>query len=141
MKRLVVPLLLVAALVTASAATASVTVVQEPLNHQVTLCNGDIVDLTGTLVTAFNGNVLTSAHTQDMVGIDETIGTIYHGQQTLFDIVPPDSSGGGVETFHVATVLVTADGQRFRDIGTFHATVLPDGTLQVFRSSESIVCS
>jgi hypothetical protein len=141
MRRLLLLLALTGALAVPMAAAASVTVVREPLNHQVTLCNGDIVDLTGTLVTAFNGNVLTSAHTQDLVGIDETTGTIYHGQQTLFDIVPPDSSGGGVETFHVATVLVAADGQRFRDIGTFHATVLPDGTLQVFRSSESIVCS
>jgi hypothetical protein len=120
---------------------ASVTVVQEPLSQQVTLCNGDIVDLTGTMVTAFNGNVLTSAHTQDMVGIDETTGTIYHGQQTLFDILPPDSSGGGVETFHASTVLVAADGRRFRDIGTFHATVLPDGTLQVLDFRESVVCS
>jgi hypothetical protein len=141
MRRLFLLLALMGALVVPTVAAASVTVVREPLNNQVTLCNGDIVDLTGTLVTAFNGNVLTSAHTQDMVGIDETTGTIYHGQQTLFDIVPPDSSGGGVETFRVATVLVAADGQRFRDIGTFHATVLPDGTLQVFRSSESIVCS
>jgi hypothetical protein len=141
MKRLVVPLLLVAALASASVAAATVTVVQEPLNHQITLCNGDIVDLTGTLVTAFNGNVLTSAHTQDMVGIDETTGTIYHGQQTYFDIVPPDSSGGGIETFMVTTVLAAPGAPTFRVMGHFHITVLPDGTIAVIFATDSTTCT
>jgi hypothetical protein len=141
MRRLLLFLALTGALAVPVSAAASVTVVKEPLNHQVTLCNGDVVDLTGTLVTAFNGNVLTAAHTLNMVGVDETTGMVYHGEQTFFDIVPPDSSGGGVETFSVTTVLAASGGQVFRDIGHFHITVLPDGTIAVIFGTDTTTCT
>ena len=140
-------LLLVAALAAASvvattANAAPVTVGQDPFSTQVTICNGDTVDLTGTLVVVLNGNTsITDTHTRNMVGVDETTGTVYHGEQSYFDILPPDSSGGGIETFSVTTVLAAPNGQTFRETGLFHATVLPDGTLAVFFAKSTTSCT
>jgi hypothetical protein len=148
MKRLALAALqLVAALACASvAATAAnaapVTVRQDPFSTQVTICNGDIVDLSGTLQIVLNGNTaITDTHTLNLVGIDETTGTVYHGEQSFLDILPPDSSGGGVETFSVTTVLAAPGAPTFRETGLFHATALPDGTLAVFFAKSTTTCT
>jgi hypothetical protein len=139
---LLVALLAGASVAATAAKAAPVTVQQDPFSEQVTICNGDTVDLTGTLVVVLNGNTaITDTHTQGVVGIDETTGTVYHGEQSFFDIFPPDSSGGGIETFSVTTVLAAPGGQTFRDTGLFHATVLPDGTLAVFFAKSTTSCT
>jgi hypothetical protein len=128
--------------VAATANAAPVTVQKDPFSAEVTICNGDTVDLTGTLVIVLNGNTaITDTHTQGVVGIDETTGTVYHGEQSFFDIFPPDSSGGGIETFGVTTVLTASGGQTSRDTGLFHATVLPNGTLAVFFAKSTTACT
>lgn len=131
-----------ASIAATSASAAPVSVRVDPFSAQATICNGDTVDLTGTLVVVLNGNTaITDTHTQGVVGVDETTGTVYHGQQSFFDIFPPDSSGGGVETFSVTTVLAAPGGQTFRETGLFHATVLPDGTLAVFFAKSTTTCT
>ena len=131
-----------ASVVATAANAAPVTVQKDPFSAQATICNGDTVDLTGTLVVVLNGNTsITDTHTQGLVGVDETTGTVYHGEQSFFDIFPPDSSGGGVETFSVTTVLAAPGGQAFRETGLFHATVLPDGTLEVFFAKSTTTCT
>lgn len=140
-------LLLVAALAVASvAATAAnagpVTVQQDSFNAQVTICNGDTVDLTGTLQVVLNGNAaITDTHTLNLVGIDETTGTVYHGEQSYLDIYPPNSSGGGIETFMVTTVLAAPGAPTFRVMGHFHITVLPDGTIAVIFGIDNTTCT
>jgi hypothetical protein len=134
----------VASLMLAPAGVAgqAVTVRQDPFSAQVTICNGDTVDLTGTLQVVLNGNAaITDTHTLNLVGIDETTGTVYHGEQSFFDIVPPDSSGGGIETFMVTTVLAAPGAPAFRVMGHFHITVLPDGAIAVIFGTDSTTCT
>jgi hypothetical protein len=145
MKRLVLAAL-VAALACAFAATAAsaapVTVHQDPFDAQVTICNGDTVDLTGTLVVVLNGNAaITNTHTLNLVGIDETTGTVYHGEQSYLDIQPPDSSGGGGETLRTTMVLAAPGAPTFRVMGHFHITVLPDGTIAVIFATDTTTCT
>ena len=120
-------------------AQARTSVAFDPLDFTVTICNGDLVHITGTEVTAFS-NTLTSAHAQDLRGVDLTTGTVYHGQNTFFDINVPTPPGGGIETFSQDIRLVAAGGQSFTATGVFHATVTPDGTLQVFFVHASSSC-
>jgi DNA-binding transcriptional MerR regulator len=93
-------------------AQAKTSVAFDPFDFTVMICNGDLVHVTGTDVTAFDGNTLTSAHSQDLTGVDLTTGTVYHGEKTYFDIVPSQPAGN-VETFSQDLRLVAAGGQSF----------------------------
>jgi hypothetical protein len=145
--KLLLLLALIVALVGASVAAtvanaAPVTVRQDPFSLQVTICNGDTVDLTGTLQVVLNGNAqITDTHTLGLVGIDETTGTVYHGEQSFLDIVPPDSSGGGIETLRTTMVLAAPGAPTFRVMGHFHITVLPDGTIAVIFATDTTTCT
>jgi hypothetical protein len=131
-----------ASLVTTAANAAPVTVHQDPFSAQVTICNGDTVDLTGTLQVVLNGNAaITDTHTLNLVGVDETTGTVYHGEQGYLDIQPPDSSGGGIETLRTTLVLAAPGAPTLRVMGHFHITVLPDGTIAVVFATDTTTCT
>lgn len=139
---LIVAALAGASLVATAANAAPVTVHQDPFSVPVTICNGDTVDLTGTLQVVLDGNAaITDTHTLNLVGVDETTGTVYHGEQSYLDIQPPDSSGGGIETFATTMVLAAPGAPAFRVMGHFHITVLPDGTIAVIFATDTTTCS
>jgi hypothetical protein len=146
MKSKLLLLALVVAVVGASfAATganaAPVTVQQDPFSLAVTICNGDTVDLTGTLQVVLNGNnLITDTHTLGLVGVDETTGTVYHGEQTYFDI-QPGTSGAGIETLRTTMVLAAPGAPTFRVMGHFHITVLSDGTIAVIFATDTTTCT
>jgi len=139
MTRLIIGLTLVAAALAPVAARADVTTVREPANFNVTLCNGDVVHVTGTQHWAFNANVLTTGRVSNLTGVDLTTGTIYHGTERYFDLIPVLPTGGSVETFQADLRLVSGGGSTFAATGVFHITVTADGTVRslVENSTES----
>lgn len=129
---------LVAALAPATA--RATTTVREPASFDVTLCNGDVVHVTGTQHWTFNGNVLTVGTISNLTGVDQTTGTVYHGTQRFFDIVPVLTTGGGVETFQSDLRLVAAGGSSFQTTGVFHITVTADGTVHSLVDNSTQSC-
>jgi hypothetical protein len=139
--RLLLLFAVLGALVVPGGAAAATTVTVSPFEATETICNGDIVHLTGTEVAVVNDNTLTNIRSVDVVGVDLTTGTVYHGEGSVFDIVSLEPSGGVVETLRVTTRLVAAGGQSFVDQGFFHGTLTPLGTFPVFRFGGSTVCT
>jgi hypothetical protein len=105
---------------------------RDAVDFTVTICNGDVVHVTGTQVVVLNGDKLTNVRTADLVGVDLTTGAVYHGAQSFFDIIIPTPSGTVVETFSQDLRLVAPGGESFFATGLFHATATPEGTLRVF---------
>jgi hypothetical protein len=139
MRRLLVILGLAGALTAPLSAQAATTVSRDTFDFTVTICNGDLVHVTGTQVVVLS-DTLTNVRSQDLTGVDLSNGTIYHGAESYFDQPITTPSGTSVETFSQDLRLVAASGESFIATGLFHATATPDGTLRVFLVKESVPC-
>jgi hypothetical protein len=137
--RLLVILGLAGALLAPVSAQAATTARVDALDFNVTICNGDVVHVTGTQVVVLS-DTLTNVRSQGLTGVDLTTGTVYHGANSFFDQLIPTPSGTFVETFSQDLRLVAAGGESFSATGLFHATVTPDGTVRVFLVHESVPC-
>ena len=139
MRRMLVILGLAGALTAPLGAQAATTVSRDTLDFTVTICNGDLVHVTGTQVVVLS-DTLTNVRSQGLTAVDLTTGTIYNGANSSFDIFVPTPSGASVETFSQDLRLVAPGGESFTATGLFHGTITPDGIFRVFLAKESVPC-
>lgn len=149
MVRLLALVGLVVALCVPAAAQAATTVQKSPLDTSVVLCNGDIVELSGTLLftsttTATpSGGFVEAYHfqPQGVSGVDTTTGTVYHGVGVTRETVISTPAGGGTGTyvnrFHIQA---TRGAESFLVSALYHLTIGPDGGIRVEVSRFSSTC-
>lgn len=150
MRRLsMVAVVAIAALAVSATAWAATTVQKIPIDIQVGLCNGDTLDLSGTLLDSVtttatpSGGFILAFHDnpQGISGVDTTTGTVFHatGLTREVDVLSPP----GGETFTFVNrfhIQATGGAQSFIVSETEHATVTPSGTVTVFFDNFSSTC-
>jgi len=113
------------------------------------LCNGDTVELTGTLLTTTsttstpNGGLIAAVHfqPQDVSGVDATTGTVFHAVGLTRDVSVTSPPGGYTETFvNQFHIQATGGAESFLVTELFHVTVTPDGTVRVMFDNFSSTC-
>jgi len=146
------PLLLlgvVVALAVAVSAQAATTVQQVPFSISVTICNGDTVQLTGTLLITTSttstpsGGLIAAVHfqPQGVSGVDTTTGTVFYAVGLTRDVSVSSPPGGFTETFvNQFHIQATGGAQSFLITDLFHVTVTPDGTVSVSFDNFSSTC-
>jgi len=149
LKRLVLLLGVVAALAVAVSAQAATTVQQVPFSVSLTICNGDTVQLTGTLLITTSttstppGGLMASIHfqPQGVSGVDTTTGTVFRAVGLTRDLVVNSPAGGSTETFvNRFQIQATGGAQSFLITELFHVTVTPGGTVSVTFDNLSETC-
>ena len=139
----------VVALAAAAGAQAATTVQKEPFDATLLLCNGDTVELTGTLLTTTsttstpNGGLIAAVHfqPQDVSGVDATTGTVFHAVGLTRDVSVTSPPGGYTETFvNQFHIQATGGAESFLVTELFHVTVTPDGTVRVMFDNFSSTC-
>lgn len=149
MKRLIVIMLVVtgfAVPATAHAATSTQTI---PLNTFVAACNGDTIQLSGSLLiiqtgtTTASGGFVFSLHfqPQGVSGVDLQTGTMYRGTGVTRSIAVSSPVGGSTQTLvNQFRVQATSGGQSFIITELLHVTVNANGTLTAFLDNFSASC-
>lgn len=148
MRRLPVVLASVAVLAAPTAAHAT-TVQRIPFATTVQICNGDFVQLSGSLLTLFSATQTPSggfrfsfqSNPQAVSGVDLTTGTVFHGTGVTRQIVV-DTPPGGATVTAVDEFRIQATGGAQSDIVTevFHLTVVPDGAVTVLFDKPVSTC-
>ena len=148
-RRLLLLLVVVAALAVAVSAQAATTVQTVPLDFPVTICNGDQVDLTGTLLVTISttltpsGGLIAAVHfqPQGVSGIDTTTGTVFVAVGLTRDLIVFSPPGGFTETFvNQFHIQATGGAQSFLVTELFHITVTSDFTVRVIFGNFSVSC-
>ena len=149
MLKRVLLLAVVMALAAAVGAQAGTTVQKEPFDRLVVICNGDVVELTGTLLTTTsttstpNGGLIAAVHfqPQGVSGVDATTGTLFKAVGLTRDVSVTSPPGGYTETFvNRFHIQATGGAQSFLVIELFHITVSADGTVRVMFDNFSSTC-
>jgi hypothetical protein len=142
MMRLLLILGVVAALaVPVSAAQAATTVQFVAFDATLPVCNGDLVHLTGPLLTTISttstpsGGLVFGIHfqPQGVTGVDLSTGAVFQASGLTRDLIVSSPSGGFTETFvNQFHLQATGGAQSFVVTDLFHVTVNPDGSVRVF---------
>jgi hypothetical protein len=136
-------------LAVAVGAQAGTTVQKERFDRSVVICNGDVVELTGTLLTTTsttstpNGGLIAAVHFQPrgVSGVDTTTGTVFHAVGLTRDVSVTSPPGGYTETFvNRFHIQATGGAQSFLVIELFHITMTADGTVRVMFDNFSSTC-
>ena len=137
------------ALLCAGAAQAATTVQVLPYNQFVTICNGDTVQLSGTLLAVTSFKALPSGghvsvvrfQTQHVTGVDLVTGDTYILASTLSGEGVLNPAGGAEGTFLSHFELRSTSGAESYVMGLLaHLTVAPDGTYIVNFVKPTIPC-
>lgn len=134
---------------TASAATSGKKVQKNPYEADPTLCNGDTVHLSGTLLefltltrTPSGGTIIVAhSNSQGISGVDTTTGTRYRLISVTHDagLFPP--SGVSMFTYSDRVRLqATAGAESFIFIRTMHLTVTPNGRVTADITKYAATC-
>jgi hypothetical protein len=150
MKRLWLAAVVVVAALTVSASASAATTVQKiPFSATVTLCNGDTLDLSGTLLDSVtttstpSGGVIFAFHDnpQGISGVDTTTGTVFHATGLTREVDVSSPPGGFTSTFvNRFHIQATRGAQSFIISETEHVTVTPDGTVTASFDNFSSTC-
>ena len=149
MRKLLVLLITIAALAMPLAAQASATTEKVPFVANVTACNGDVIHITGTLLSIFtetttpSGGFIVSSHfqPQGIMGVDLTTGTRYVATGLTRDILVTSPSGGSTETFvNRFHIQATSGAESFIVSEVFHITVNANGDVTAFVDNFSSTC-
>ena len=149
MRKLLVLLITIAALAMPLAAQASATTEKVPFDANVTACNGDVIHITGTLLSIFtetttpSGGFIVSSHfqPQGIMGVDLTTGTRYVATGLTRDILVTSPSGGSTETFvNRFHIQATSGAESFIVSEVFHITVNANGDVTAFVDNFSSTC-
>jgi hypothetical protein len=149
LKRLLLLLGMAAGLTVMASAQAATTVEQVQLTQPVTLCNGDTIQLTGTLLVTTSttstpsGGLIAAVHfqPQGVSGVDTTTGTVFHAVGLTRDLTVNSPPGGSNETFvNRFHIQATGGAQSFVVNELFHVTVTPDGSVRVTFDKASSTC-
>ena len=138
-----------AALAVSTAASAATTVQRIPIDIEVGLCNGDTVDLSGTLLDSVvetatpSGGFVLAFHDnpQGLSGVDTTAGTVFHGTGLTRQVDVFSPAGGETFTFvNRFHIQATGGAQSFIVSETEHVTVTPSGAVTVSFDNFSATC-
>jgi hypothetical protein len=149
MRKLLLLLATTAALAAPVAAKASATTERVPFDADVIACNGDVIHISGTLLSVFtetatpSGGFVVSSHfqPQGIKGVDLTSGTKYVATGLTRDIVVVSPAGGTTETFvNRFHIQATGGAESFIVSETFHITVTPNGDVTAFLDNFSSTC-
>jgi hypothetical protein len=139
----------IAALSVSATAWAATTVQKIPIDIEVGLCNGDTLDLSGTLLDSVtttatpSGGFLFAFHDnpQGIRGVDTTTGTVFHGTGLTREVDVFSPPGGATFTFvNRFHIQATGGVQSFIVKETLHATITPSGAVTVFFDKFSATC-
>src|SRR5713226_7843670 len=149
MKRFLMLLGIVVALAAAVSAQAATTVQKQPFAASFTICNGDTVEVAGTLLltqsatSTPSGGQLYAIHGQwqEVSGVDTTTGTVFRLVGTSRDMTVFLPNGGFTSTFVDRFNLQATRGAESYIVPFLnHIVVAPDGTVQVFFDKFSAPC-
>jgi hypothetical protein len=150
MRRLfVLAVVVMAALTVTATALASTTVQKIPIDVGVGLCNGDAVDLSGTLLDSFTTTATPSGGTifafhdspQGISGVDTITGTVFHGTGLTREVNVFSPQGGITSTFvNRFHIQATGGAQSFIVSETEHITITPSGKVAVSFDNFSASC-
>ena len=149
MRKVLVLLITIAALAMPLAAQASATTEKVPFDANVTACNGDVIHISGTLLSIFtetttpSGGFIVSSHfqPQGIMGVDLTTGTRYVATGLTRDILVTSPSGGSTETFvNRFHIQATSGAESFIVSEVFHITVNANGDVTAFVDNFSSTC-
>lgn len=149
MNRLLVLFGALAALAVPASALAQTTVEQIPFDATVTLCNGNLVHISGSLLVTStststpSGGQLFAIHfqPQGVAGEDLSTGTRYRATGLTRDLSVSSPPGGFTETFvNRFHIQATRGAESFIVSETFHITISPDGTIRVEFDNFSAPC-
>jgi hypothetical protein len=141
--------LLLGTLAAPVSAQAATNVQLQPFEATITVCNGDLVQLTGRLLTVISvtaipsGGFVTAVHfqPQGVKGVDLTTGLVFEATGLTRDITVFSPASGTIETFvNQFHIQATAGGESFIVRELFHVTVTPDGTTAVFFDNFASSC-
>ena len=139
----------IAALALSASSWAATTVQKIPFNAAVVICNGDTVNLSGTLLdivtttTTPSGGLVVAFHDnpQGISGVDATTGTVFHATGLTREVDVSTPPGGFTTTFVNRFHLQATQGaQSFVVSETEHVTVTPNGTVTVSFDNFSSTC-
>ena len=150
MRRLCMAAVVVIAALTVSATALAATTVQKiPIDIEVGLCNGDTLDLSGTLLDSVtttatpSGGLLFAFHDnpQGIRGVDTTTGTVFHATGLTREVDVFSPRGGVTFTFvNRFHIQATRGAQSFIVSETEHVTITPSGAITVFFDKFSSTC-
>jgi len=149
MRRLLVILAAVGALAAPLGAQAGTSVEKQTFDTTFTICNGDLIHLSGTLAavisetaTPSGGEVLAfHFQPQGVSGVDLVTGTVFHATGLTRDLIVNSPSGGSNETFvNRFHIQATRGAESYIVSELFHVTVTPGGTVTVFFDNFSSTC-
>ena len=149
MRKLLVLLFTIAALAMPAAAQAAATTEKVPFDADVIACNGDVIHISGTLLSIVtetmtpSGGFIVSSHfqPQGIKGVDLTTGTKYVATGLTRDIQVVSPSGGITETFvNRFHIQATTGAESFIVSEVFHITVNPNGDVTAFVDNFSSTC-
>ena len=139
----------IAALTVSATAWAATTVQKIPFNGEVILCNGDTLDLSGTLLDSVtttatpSGGLIFAFHDnpQGISGVDSTRGTVFHATGLTREVDVFSPRGGVTFTFvNRFHIQATRGAQSFIVSETEHVTITPSGALTVSFDKFSSTC-
>jgi hypothetical protein len=149
MRRLLLVLGVLAALAVPAGAHATTTVETLTFDETFTICNGDLLHLSGPLLSVVTVNATPSGgevigfhfQPQGITGVDLSTGTVFHATGLTRDLIVFSPPGGTTETFVNQFHLQATEGaQSFIVSELFHVTVTPDGTVRTFFDNFSATC-
>jgi hypothetical protein len=145
----VVVVVMAAALTVTATAWAATTVQKIPFNAEVVICNGDTVDLSGTLLDTVtttptpSGGTIFAFHDnpQGIRGVDTTTGTVFHATGLTREVDVTSPPGGFTSTFvNRFHIQATGGAQSFIVSETEHITITPSGRVTVSFDNFSSTC-
>lgn len=149
MRRLLLILGLLCAVVGPLSAQAATTVGQVTFEDTFPLCNGDPIHISGTLLstttetTTRSGGHVFAFHfnPQGVTGVDLVTGTVFHATGLTRDLVVESPAGGTTETFvNRFHIQATGGAESYISTDLFHITITPDGVVRVEVEMHSATC-
>jgi hypothetical protein len=149
MRRLILLVLVVAALAVPVGAGAATTVQKTTFDATFALCNGDLIHVSGPLLVTFSetttptGGGLFAVHfqPQGVIGVDLVTGTVFRATGLTRDLTVSSPAGGMVETFvdrfHIQA---TGGAQSYIVSELAHITITPSGTVAVSFDNFASTC-
>ena len=132
-----------------SASQASATTEKVPFDADVLACNGDVIHISGTLLSIFtetatpSGGFVVSSHfqPQGIKGVGLTTGTPYAATGLTRDILVVSPKGGSTETFvNQFHIQATRGAESFIVSEVFHVTVNANGDVTASVDNFSSTC-
>ena len=130
-------------------AQASTDVGQVTFDDTFSLCNGDAIHVSGTLLATTtetetpSGGLLFAFHfqPQGVTGVDLVTGTVFRATGLTRDLIVESPPGGSTETFvNRFHIQATGGAESYIVTDLIHVTITPDGTIRADIEMHSESC-